>query len=357
MKYILQTAILSIPIISMFLGCTSDLTSGKHILDKESLFWKLELNHGAANLATLAPYATLTLTMTGYTSDGNEIHRLTNTTIRSLSDDVLVFPDGIIKAVRQTTTSGIVIIARATFNGVTLEDTARIVVTSTPLPPVFKEIHPRLNNNERYVFRAHLFDILQKSIVTDITDTSGTAIPRAIVKYKPRSNINLQFENPWKGDFEALGIGEHIVDIDGYIYGKKVSDSIAIKIVDRRVQVHAVNSASGVPRESHISAGGGVYWLNHTDDSLDIEFEYPNMASRSCCTLIGEFLGSDSGNIRPFQRDMTKPIFAEPCLICFHRVEPDVAQGRSFHMPGRYKYRSRRNPNVWGTIIVSDPNS
>lgn len=344
-------------ILATLIGCSADIDPGRHLLDKDKFFWSLKLNHRAVNISTNAPYDTVTLEAKAYTANGDEIEGLTNVTLLSQSENVVVFPGGIIKGFKQTAASGVFVIATATINGVTLEDTAKIVVTNVVSPPKFKDINPSLNNNKTYVTMVHLYDLDPSAVEPHVVDSADNAIPRLILNYRSRTKYGLNFDDSWNGLLLPIQKGSHVVDIDGYVYGRKISDSITIKVMDRRVQIHTVSPDLGIPRESYISLGGGVYWLNHTDDSLDIEFENPEMAKQSCCTLLGMLLASDSGNIKPFQRDMSKPVIAKPCFICFPRVEPDIGQGRSFHVPGRYKYTSRKNPNIWGTIIVSDPNS
>ncbi len=344
--------------ICTLIGCAADLEPGKHLLDNKELFHSLRLNHRAINISTTSPYDTVKLEARAYNVDGEEVQGLTNVTLLSQSNNVIVFPDGTVKGVKQTSTAGVSVIARATFNGITLEDTAKIVVTNIGSPPVFKTVNPGLNNNTDYVARLHLLDAEELSVQSNAVDSSNRPIPRLILSYKPRTSFGILFPSSWNSSFQPMLKGVYVVDIDGYVYGRKVSDSVTIRVVDHRVQVHVVFPDKGISRESYISVGGGVYWANHTDDSLDIEFEDASKAKQACCTMVGMLLAGDSGNIHPFQRDRSKPL-----RVVLHgwmplpRVEPDIMQGRSFHVPGRYKYISRKNPNVWGTIIVSDPYS
>lgn len=342
-------------------ACANELYPDRHIKDKDDLLWELQLNHKAINLATAAPYDTVTLSVAAYNMYGNQIANIQDISIESLTENVVVYPNGTLKAIRQTAAAGVLVVARASHNGVTLEDTARVIVTSVEDPPQLVSINPALNDTRGYVTVIHLYDQQPTEILPGIVGSGGGSIPRAILHYSNTeqgdSRYGLIFNDHWKGRFQTIKKGSYTIAIDGYVYGKKVSDSITIRVLDPRITMLRIVEGIGIPRESVISIGGGVYWFNHSDDSLDIIFEDPSSASNVCCTLLAGLLNSpsDSGNIEPFIRDMSLPLKDDPCtFICFDRIGSDIIKARSFHTPGRYKYWSNRNPNVWGTIVVND---
>lgn len=345
-------------LVSAITACTADVAPDRHMQDEDDLMWTIKLNHRAINLTTTPPYDTVTLNVAAYNMHGIELQGVKDVSIEVLSENIVIHPNNVLQALKQTTASGVLVLAKVTHNGVTLEDTARVVATTATNPPQLVSLNPQLGDEREYVTALHMYDVQESAILPNIIGSGGSSIPRAILHYRPRleNGLSIVFEYSWDGgSFGAMLPGLYKVDIDGFIYGKKVTDSISIKVLDRRITMHKVLKGLGIPRESFISVGGGVYWFNHTDDSLDIVFDDPSSASSACCTLIAFMLNrSESGNVAPFLRDMSLPLKGPCSFICLDRIAPDVIQGRSFHEPGRYKYHSTRNPNVWGTVVVND---
>ncbi len=340
-------------ILSGLQGCGDPSEPTTFLQTPRDLFSSLKLNYRAINLAMVAPYDTVTLVATPRNALGEVLVDAPVSEFKSESDRIIVLPNGVIKGIGQTSANGSRIFVTMTVNGVTLSDTARIVVTNVPVPPILKSFSMQLpTGDSAFMAAPHLYDNVSKKIMARALDSSGVQIPRTIVYYQTENQDVGAFSDDWNPAFLGYSRGETMLYTSAMVYGIPMHDSLLMTVTDRRVQVLYIKDGLSVQRETTIAAGGGVFWLNFTNDSLDIVFDDPNVAAKSCCTPVGMRLSDTSGNIDPFVRDLTKPIYPPGGFITFPRLDPDIAKGRSFYQPGRYKYHSTRRPDIWGTVVV-----
>lgn len=333
------------------IGCNDPSEAPSFLQSPEEIFWELELNHRAVNLALVAPYDTITLKAVARNVYGDVMEHQGEVRIVSESDRIVVFPDGRVQATGQTSATGVVVIATCTVNGVTRTDTAKIVVTAVEKPPVMESFSIQLPPQDSSRLAAlHVWDMTFKRIPLSAIDAAGNPIPRVIAHYRSSEPSVGVLQDSWQGFVLGYLPGELTVHASATVYGVNKIDTLPLTITNRLVQAQIVRDGDIAEYETTIAASGAVYWLNFTRDSLDIVFDEPEQAEKACCTLAGLQLGDTSGNISPFIRNMELPIPGLYPNDVFKRR--DLVRGRTFRTPGRYTYRSTLQPNVRGTVIV-----
>ena len=113
----------------VLLGCSGD-TTGPAPTSPATLFWTVQLNEHAINLAVTPPFDTIRLVATARNAAGTPLSTVGPITYRGTDSTVTVDSTGLVTA--HYTTSGTHVIASMTVNGVSLVDTAVIQVTPTP---------------------------------------------------------------------------------------------------------------------------------------------------------------------------------------------------------------------------------
>lgn len=340
-----------IAIVVMLTSCEDPSPPDRFVDISEHVFYKLQLNHQAINLALVPPFDTAQLIAKPLNFFGNVLEGDYSVRIVSQTDRIVVHPNGVIQAMGQTNASGALVIATMTHNGVTLSDTVVVVATDIPRPQKLHSFSIQLPEGTKpETPLLHLLDITSLALPFRALDTAQLPIPRAIAHYEVDNPSILSSEGK---AFTGLSKGKTFVYASAYIYGVQMMDSVEVTVTDRLVETLIVRTNIPMPKETTIHRGGGVFWINQTEDSLDIVFDDPDAVDAACCTLLGLMLGDGKGgDIMPFKRDLDKPLEIKTGLFFLPRIDPDIAKGRSFHTAGHYSYRSKKLPYISGTIVV-----
>lgn len=111
-------------------GCGSD-TTGPMTASPSQLFYTLQLNYHAVNLALSAPYDTVQLSAVARAADGSVLSDIESVQYSVADSSITVSPTGLLTAHYKKDRTAV--IATATVRGVTLGDTVIVQVAQTPL--------------------------------------------------------------------------------------------------------------------------------------------------------------------------------------------------------------------------------
>ncbi len=330
-------------------ACNDPAEPDTPLLPADQIFWSLTLNYKAVNLAMAQPYDTVRLVAVPRNVYGDILPNAPAATFLPSADlAIAVASNGLIRAVNQTGPNGIRAVATLTYGGVTRTDTAFICVTNVPSPQAVKTFSIAVQPGDSLIVSASgiLADSRSKRLRIITTDTNGIAIPRVIAFYETSAPGVATVNRQTGLTSIQFHPGTFVVRASALVYGVVKSDSLPFTVT---------NSLSGTitlkksKLESHVTLlrGGDMAWINATTDSIDIVFDDSLAVQRPFgSTLIGMLYGDAAGNIAPFAGD---PSFT---LNQISTLGPVVVRVRSFPVPGTYKYTSRRNPNVRGTVHV-----
>jgi len=294
-------------------------------MQRQSFYARLELNHHAILLSSVAPYDTVTLLTTPMTLNGDvwsppgvsaaQRDSILNATppvfVSADSSRVKVSPTGVVSVVRTTNAATVRIIATRQIGDVTRADTALVRVIENATPPVIDTFTIRpdsaaLANNEILV------------LALTAKDASGATIPD-VVTYLRSSNPAII------GLGGTAGAGHDVTFVkalryagtvkitsSAYVYGKTVSDSFTLNAkypINSDVTIKLSRGQGGrmqwslAKRELNMSKGGTVRWQYEGDSLLladsialrpvSIVFERPDDA----LPAIPPAQNSGSGNI------------------------------------------------------------
>jgi hypothetical protein len=318
-------------------------------LPPDNVFWQLEINYPAINLAVAAPYNTVHLEAIPMNARGVPLSEWSGTIQWQVLDtaNLRIDSDGNLQALG--TGTNMRVIAAIQINGVTRSDTAYVRVTATPPASPVKSISIQPPFDEAYQIPMGEFDMIFPTIQTE----AGGTLSGLQVGYRSADSSIVSISN--EGATDALMTpndrGETWVYGETYAYGVHVIDSARVRVLPYLLRVidivmTAPNRISVFPDSVTVITGGSVFWRDyeerwHTNPAPAIIFSDPSKASRS---FIAEFLGiqpaGDEGNIP------SRPSVRPPFQNRYFGV-------RDFMEPGVYTYKVGPD-SVRGVIVVQD---
>lgn len=327
-------------------GCTRDTSDFMMARDPHDFYSQLTFTYHAINLATVAPYDTIRVLAVASMQDGSPVP---GTVVYTSANPTAVSVDstGVLTATGVTT--GTMIRASLTYDGITRTDSALVAVTtgapSSPLahlsivPPTDSAIVPA----------ASLFSSTNKALRVAPISASGDTIPSLI--------FDVGISDSTKATVTRSGNtlvvsgrspGRVMLYTSMLAYGVVKHDSLAFVIGWPDIYLDYVNTryktGSRTPIKYFtgdtitIGVGANVLWINTADTvRVDVTFDDPTAANAATGLLL-LYAGSSSGNIPPFAANDTLGAF------------PGYA-ARSFTHPGKYPYHSPRF-GTGGVIVV-----
>lgn len=346
------------------LSC-SDSSRAAFLLEPEQRLHSLDVNFPAVNLALVAPYDTVTLTAVARNALGMELPDTIPVTFSTNTTQIAVTPNGFVRAVSQTSSSGVTITAAVTYHGVTVTANTQVVVTKVAQPPIMHSFSFGLPDT---IEIGPVEPFGKFSAFMPVAKTNGgEAISRVIYAYQSSDkSVVVAGTDPYARDVWSAQTSEFqlmpmqktdefaVIRAKARVYGVTMTDSFVVNVHKEHnlVGIILYDTMTTTPRDVELHHGGDVYWINTSPvNELGIVFDQPDEAkSPNTGTLISLLTGwsPDSGNIAPFIRDtIVSP--GDTLPIIPHR---SMVRGRSFPNPGRYRWQTTRTPSVAGTIIV-----
>lgn len=323
----------------MTMSC-NEPTRASFLIEPEHRLHTLEVNHPTVNLALVAPYDTVTLSAIARNVLNDPLPDTIPVTFSTNASQVAVTPAGLVRALAQTSTSGIKITLSATYRGVTQTADVQIVVTNVAEPP----------RMDSFSFGRDITDTLQivlstgfgkpgVNLVPVAKTSTGAVIPRVI----------------YSSSIETRSSDISVWIVRAHVYGVTMRDSVIRKYRSEPdfASVFLFDTMTASPSEIELYRGGDVYWVNSSSrNEIGITFDDPENVKAPSPETMGALLFGwwlpDSGNIAPFMRDtLLSP--GDDVPLPAHK---SMVRGRSFPKPGRYHWRTTRSPLVEGTIVV-----
>jgi hypothetical protein len=352
------------------IGCNDAVTNPTRTEIADQL-WEVRLERRAITMSTVAPYDTITLrpialNVFGDTlsdSDGMEVHyhSVSDTTIR-ISDE------GVLTVRVPTSSNGIKIIARVTYNNVTLTDTATVVVTNQPSPPrlvdtiVLEVIHRELRTPRLPIWSINDgSSLFNPTIVSTIRGSDSTVIT---------APISYTSSDPSVVTFSHLGVGEIIPRSEGTAtitatttwYGKTHHTTLDITVIgavsgsfeiEERIPRGSDTAVTVItPRTIVVEPDAIITWSNRSARPIDIIFDDPTHVREVpseqipsylafLCLVLGQgcHLGKTGGTI------------SLAALVSTPGGDPTASiDMRYFPVSGTYRFQT--TSGATGTIIV-----
>lgn len=315
-------------------ACASDVAPTPTVVPADQLYWRLSINHKAANIATAAPFNTVQLVATPLSPDGAPLSDASGATFHSPDPSVSVTPDGLVTGIaQQAGTNGAIVVASLTYGGVTHVDTARVVVTAlSGAPPQLAAFHIAQAPGDSTILPiGWAFDAPFTTILVDATDENAQQIDRLKVYFETSDSIRASLVT---GHFDApttviagSQTGPVTVRAFAMAYGVAMSDSLKITVTNPTSGLIMCSKTAVSPDTLFIGIGGNAVWQVGSiyPDSADIKFDVPTEVSES------PFAPSGGGDI--------------PAV-------PQIFVVRMFPHAGTYHYHSTRFPVLKGVIVV-----
>jgi hypothetical protein len=343
------------------------------ITDPSQLFMRLELNHAAANLATVDGYRDLQLVATPLDAIDRPMTGLPAPTFRSSDTTrVWVTADGLLQARRAATAVQVIAEIAASGNNRRADTILVNVRQTTVAPPVLDVLTLRPEDPAESVlgmvgFTATLA-IGQLQFATGKNYAAAPRLRALDPDSVPISNLIVEYESLHpdvisvskrfgiQGQNNLHQPGEADIVVRTTAYGVTKVDTAHFTVTNpviNGVVVEPGDDGEPVVRPGMIVVrpGGWAFFTNLTADSISVTFDDPDAADQ--ITLLCEAAGAtypalcDFGNIPNFRLDEPEKKVNE--IADFF----DVTHGRQFSTPGEYTY-SIQPLGVTGRIIVSD---
>jgi len=264
----LETAVFWGTLAGLLVGCGSDVVAPTPAPDPSQLFWGVTLDHRAVTLSTIAPYDTIQLTATPRTALGTAFPGSPTVVFSSTNLlDVQVSPTGLVRGLAPG--DGTTVIATVTVGNVTHADTAIVNVTATPTPPVLGRfsIHPIPPDSAKR--GATLFPYPWS---VDAVDTSGNPIPD-LAAACTSSDPTVLTVVPGCGLIFAESPGHVVITASATAYGVTKADTLDFTVGEWLFAAVFITQGAGSLRAATIATSGIVFWINQTNEPIDITFD------------------------------------------------------------------------------------
>jgi hypothetical protein len=304
MRFIAVTFLLGVSGCGDSLTATATLPSGA----VDNLYWSLEMNYHAINLAVAVPNNTVQLSVTPRAANGTALTGVAAVPTYTVLDTtrLRITSDGLLTALK--TGNSLPVVAHLTIGNMTRADTAYVQVTNTPLasPLTTFSIQPALGDSAKWSP-----GLLSKSVVPVAQDANRMdVLSNLLIAYRSRRPDIASISGSSTGNLTAQGLGTALIVASTYAYGVYKSDSVLYTIglptfgYFDVVEHASPNGSTGTivfsPDTLTIGVGGIVAWSNSSPsnrDSVRIVFDNPSAALPPGFPYMFFFL-ADSGNTR-----------------------------------------------------------
>jgi len=301
------------------LGCSGDTSGAAPITAPSDLYWSLQLNYRAVNLALVAPYDTVRLSAAALDANGHVITNAGPVTLTAADSTVTVDPTGLVRAHYQTpsVSNPTYVAASVTVKGVTHTDTAWVqVLPAVPVPSPLAtfSIQPAVGDSAKvaYNFQGNA----ENKIVTAIAaDNSGNVLRDAntnnlLVSFVSGDKSIATIDRLSGEVLTTSQIGHVTFYASTYAYGVVARDSLLFTIgypISRNANLILTcwsKSPGGVLSVKHfypdtitIGVGGKVFFSNGcfssafdplVPDTLDIVFDDATVVPGGMLSILKE---------------------------------------------------------------------
>ena len=349
-KASLATGVIFGSVVSGLLGCGGSDAVGPALVNSTQLYWALQLNYHAVNMATVAPYNTVHLHAIPLTVDGTPLPGAGQVTYHTADTTILVDSTGLVTARLPTNGQPAVVTASLTTQAVTHVDSVFIQVTDTvPQHPLATfSIHPRPDGIDSAKIAV---DNGTFEIPVYATDQGGNTLCNVngcgLVVSWSSSNPSVATAN-FTGGLTPQTVGHVTFVATTLAYGILKQDSLpfvigypievyssVIQVLSRTPRGSVTPTLSFSPTVIAMGVGGTLIYENFSNtDSIDVVFDNP--------TAIQGFPGFSGGNLPPLNANPTNWSCSLQCGLGV----------RVFPVAGTYPYHSQLY-GTGGTIIVS----
>ena len=378
-------------------ACEGDNIHRPPLVERNELYWALELDQHAVTLSTSAPYDTLTVAAVPRNPDGAPLSGAPTPQYASTNvKRVLVTPEGLLVAVAPTE-EPVEIVATLTVGNLQHADTALVRVVDVPSPALGSfSIHPVPPDSAKFgMIGNYSFDrgsegtfLLNKLIrATEATDAPFPVVQVPDYGNVPVADLLVSFRI---SDLETASIsslhanvgGIRIHELEGHrvgtvslaasttVFGVRMADAIPFRIgwpVVAAVEVQPVAEGSLANRfvEPVIKVGTGanVFWGSITSRAAtDVAFtdtDPTNIAPLNTTTVYrGDVFNILCSGVLPFwgasDCNSSGGSFVVPIPpLDAGRTFNLAMVGRVFPVPGTYEYHSAQH-GINGRVIVVD---
>lgn len=328
------------------LACTSDTSDFMTARAPHEFYATMTFAHHAINMATVAPYDTIHVLAVGSMQDGSPVP---GAVVYTSSDSTVVSVDSAGLLTAHGVTSGTMIRASLTYDGITRMDSALVAVTSTLPSSSLQRLSIVPPHDSAVVPSASLFSNTSKSLLVVPTGAPGDTLSSLVFDVGVSDSTKATVARS-SNTLVVTGHspGRVMLYASTLAYGVVKRDSLAFMIGWPDIYLNYVNTRYKTGTKTPIKyftgdtitigVGANVLWINTSDTvRVDVIFDNPAAAEAATGTLT-LYAGTSAGNIPPFGSHDTLG-FA-----------PGYA-ARSFTRPGKYPYHSARF-GTGGTIVV-----
>lgn len=365
-------------------GCGHDSTGPS----TRPVYWRLQLNHHAVTLATVAPYDTIHLAVTPLDVSGAPLTTTARPVYTASDTSVTIDSTGLVRVHwAGSDAPTVTVVATLSAGGtqqLTLADTVFINVVDWSSASAV----PRMDS---LLFRSVTGDSARRAVVdttsmlgTQTFDSvvaktsTGTVIPNVLVRYRSSDSLIAGFPSPASTTAPQVITnrpGVVLLTADATVYGKHKIDSLwyTVGYPLRVVCNYGVGEFAQTPvplsvnylslGQLQVGVGGAVLWANTTvgqpDNSLDIQFDHTTgIAGLPDLTTFPELFGvipipaGPGGNISAFPAVVPVVLYVFQGKT-YRQVAYDsyTSRARVFTRPGTYRWSSQRQ-GISGTVIV-----
>ena len=263
------------------LGCGNDST-GPAPLAPSAVFWAVQLNYHALNLALQAPYNTVQLHAAPVTATGAPFQNAGTVTYSSNDSSVHVDSlTGLVTALYATQGTVRTVIARMTAQGMTRADTAYVQVTPTaPTQPLGTFTIQPLPGDSAKVAMNNGSGIVYAYATTTAGDTLLSQDVADLIVAYTSSDLTVATIDPLAGYISTVRPGTLTFSASTWAYGVYRQDSLPFLIgypVQAFVAVTEVVGSHGLvqvfePSSLTVGHGAHVSFYNRFADTVDITF-------------------------------------------------------------------------------------
>ncbi|HEX6534058.1 MAG TPA: hypothetical protein VF041_05645 [Gemmatimonadaceae bacterium] len=325
------------------LGCGSDPAAPTPAHEGSQLYWALTLDQHAINMSTAAPYDTVRLTATAFSSSGEPLGDAPAPTYRSGDPERLqVSGDGFLHAIGQG--AAIPVIAELTVGNIKHADTALVDITTDPAPPALASfsIHPLPGDSAIWeANRQENFTLYGPRMIVP-HDADGNPISGLAIYFSSSDTTVAQIDHQ-TGLLDGVRPGQVLIAASTTAYGVVKADTVSFTItMPAAMAVFALPSnyeapdadITFQPSSVTIAAGGTVLFARGIFSPIEITFDDPTNVEEDHL-----FCYCGSGNIPTFGGDTLDPF-------------TNGVRARSFPVPGTYVFHTTALNGATGTVVV-----
>lgn len=356
MRNLLRPASLLLP---LALGCGSD-DPVDPTTDGLTPYWALQLNHAAITLGLNSEVDTLRLVATPVGPDGTALAEPGIVSFTTTNSDVVsVGQDGLLTGLSPT--SGVVVVATMTAQGVTHSDTAMVAVTDDPgsLRLASFSIQPVAPDSAKFALGGSYTESF-RNLTPILVDTDGNPMEGAPIHFESL-DITTALVDPWASTITGLRVGEFDIAARTTVYGQVFVDTLHFRIgypgvvrpkMYGKMYAYITYQVGTIaPKVMRVGTGAVMeleYAMGGDGYQADIVFDNPapvEAVPEQYSCLNYEIDCEAAGNIEPFGPPAVYTDYTE--------YDRNRLRARRLTQPGTYQLSSA----TWGTtatIIVVD---